>query len=96
LLPITVVVCGSSSLLKHIAKMRFSFASVVAFATAVLAQTEGFHPLVKPAEGEVVPAGSTYEIVWQPDATNPGSVSIDLLGGGSPSTLLVLDTIACE
>ncbi|KAH6853474.1 Ser-Thr-rich glycosyl-phosphatidyl-inositol-anchored membrane family-domain-containing protein [Chaetomium sp. MPI-CAGE-AT-0009] len=74
--------------------MRFSIASVFALATAVMAQTEGFNVITKPVKGEQVPAGSTYEIVWQPSAAHPGEITIGLLGGASPQTLSVVDTIA--
>jgi hypothetical protein len=74
--------------------MRFSITAVFAFATAVMAQTEGFNVITKPVKGEQVPAGSTYEIVWQPSAAHPGEITIGLLGGASPQTLSVVDTIA--
>lgn len=76
--------------------MRFSIAAVVAFAGVALAQIEGFNPITKPTEGEVVPAGSTYEIVWQPSAKNPGSIAISLLGGSDPKGLTVVAAIACK
>lgn len=74
--------------------MRFSITALFAFATTVLAQTEGFNVITKPVKGEKVPAGSTYEIVWQPSAAHPGEITIGLLGGSSPQTLSVVDTIA--
>lgn len=74
--------------------MRFSITALFAFATAVMAQTEGFNVITKPVKGEQVPAGSTYEIVWQPSAAHPGEITIGLLGGSSPQTLSVVDTIA--
>ncbi|EAQ93567.1 hypothetical protein CHGG_01802 [Chaetomium globosum CBS 148.51] len=74
--------------------MRFSITALFAFATAVMAQTEGFNVITKPVKGEKVPAGSTYEIVWQPSAAHPGEITIGLLGGASPQTLSVVDTIA--
>lgn len=74
--------------------MRFSITALFAFATAVMAQTEGFNVITKPVKGEQVPAGSTYQIVWQPSAAHPGEITIGLLGGASPQTLSVVDTIA--
>ncbi|KAK3936000.1 Ser-Thr-rich glycosyl-phosphatidyl-inositol-anchored membrane family-domain-containing protein [Diplogelasinospora grovesii] len=77
--------------------MRFTAAAALfAFAASVLAQnpTDGFDPIVKPTKGEKVPAGSTYDIEWQPNATFTGTVSIALLGGASPSTLQILSTVA--
>lgn len=76
--------------------MRFSITALFAFATTVLAQTEGFNVITKPVKGEKVPAGSTYEIVWQPSAAHPGEITIGLLGGSSPQTLSVVDTIASK
>jgi hypothetical protein len=77
--------------------MRFTAAAALfAFAASVLAQnpTDGFDPIVKPTKGEKVPAGSTYDIEWQPNATFTGTVTIALLGGASPSTLQILSTVA--
>ncbi|KAL2174751.1 Ser-Thr-rich glycosyl-phosphatidyl-inositol-anchored membrane family-domain-containing protein [Thermothelomyces heterothallicus CBS 202.75] len=76
--------------------MRFSITALLALASAVVAQdpTEGFDPITKPAEGEKVPAGSTYDIVWLPSEVYPGDIKIALLGGSSPQTLTVVDTIA--
>ncbi len=77
--------------------MQFSLATVLALATAVAAQVPGFHPIIKPTEGEKVAAGSTYEIVWElTNADHPGTVAIDLLGGATPGTLDVVDAIAGE
>ncbi|KAL2263445.1 hypothetical protein VTK26DRAFT_6743 [Humicola hyalothermophila] len=77
--------------------MHFSIATVLAFTSAVFAQggpTDGFNAIVKPTKGENVPAGSTYKIEWQYNEAFPGTVSIGLLGGSSPSTLSVVDSIA--
>jgi hypothetical protein len=74
--------------------MRFSIAAVLAFATTGLCQVAGFNVITKPVSGEQVPAGSTYEIVWQPSADQPGDITIGLLGGASPSTLDIVATIA--
>ncbi|KAL2165429.1 hypothetical protein VTH06DRAFT_727 [Thermothelomyces fergusii] len=76
--------------------MRVSVAALLALASAVVAQdpTEGFNPITKPKEGEEVPAGSTYEIEWLPSSAHPGDIKIALLGGSSPQTLTVVDTIA--
>ncbi|KAK4153303.1 Ser-Thr-rich glycosyl-phosphatidyl-inositol-anchored membrane family-domain-containing protein [Chaetomidium leptoderma] len=77
--------------------MRFSTASVLAFATTALCvvydPTPGYNVITKPTEGEQVQAGSTYEIVWQPDATNPGPATIGLLGGPKSNDLTVVATI---
>ncbi|KAK4238021.1 Ser-Thr-rich glycosyl-phosphatidyl-inositol-anchored membrane family-domain-containing protein [Achaetomium macrosporum] len=76
--------------------MLYSVLTALAFAASALAQnpTEGFNPISKPAQGENVPTGSTYEIVWEPSTKHPGPITIGLLGGATPSTLSVVDTIA--
>ncbi|KAK3898329.1 Ser-Thr-rich glycosyl-phosphatidyl-inositol-anchored membrane family-domain-containing protein [Staphylotrichum tortipilum] len=76
--------------------MRFSIAAVLAFAASALAAdpTPGFNAITKPTKNEDVPAGSTYDIVWLPSAEHPGAIKIGLLGGATPATLNVLDTIA--
>jgi hypothetical protein len=76
--------------------MRFSIAAVLAFATTGLCQVAGYNVITKPESGEVVPAGSTYKIVWQPSADEPGDITIGLLGGSSPKTLAIVDTIASK
>jgi hypothetical protein len=74
--------------------MRFSIAAVLAFATTGLCQVAGFNVITNPEKGEQVPAGSTYQIVWQPSADQPGDITIGLMGGASPSTLDIIETIA--
>lgn len=68
-------------------------ASSLAFAASVMAQVPGFAAMSAPTEGEVVPAGSTYTIVWGAGAYT-GSVRITLLGGQTPETLEVGGDIA--
>lgn len=82
----------------EIGKMRFSIAAVLAFAASALAvdPTDGFNVITKPTKGEEVPAGSTYEIVWSPDASHPGAITIGLLGGAKPNLLDVVGTIASK
>ncbi|KAK1830332.1 Ser-Thr-rich glycosyl-phosphatidyl-inositol-anchored membrane family-domain-containing protein [Podospora conica] len=75
--------------------MRFSVATVLALATAVFAQTEGFNVITKPTDSEKVPAGSTYEVVWQPGPDKfAGPVTIALVGGATQQTLSTIDTLA--
>jgi len=77
--------------------MRFSVATVLAFASAVLAQTEGFNVITKPTRDEKVPAGSTYEIVWSPGPNKyAGPVTIDLVGGATQQTLSKIENLACK
>lgn len=75
--------------------MRYSVAALLTLASAVFAQTEGFNVVSKPTEGEKVPAGESYEIVWTPDAQYADKpVSIILIGGPSQPKQVVLDTLA--
>jgi hypothetical protein len=74
--------------------MRFSIAAVLAFAATGLCQVPGFNVITKPEKAEQVPAGSTYKIVWQPSADQPGDIKIGLLGGATPGSLDIIDTIA--
>lgn len=77
--------------------MRFSVATVLAFAAAVLAQTDGFNVITKPKESEKVPAGSTYEVVWQPGPEKyTGPVTIALVGGATQQTLSTIETLASK
>ncbi len=77
--------------------MRISFAAVLAFAATVLADvTPGFDAITKPGQGESVPAGSKYQIVWQPSAAHPGAITLGLLGGASTATLSVVGIIASK
>jgi hypothetical protein len=77
--------------------MRFSVATVLAFASAVLAQTEGFNVITKPTRDEKVPAGSTYEIVWSAGpAKYAGPVTIDLVGGATQQTLSKIENLATK
>lgn len=73
--------------------MRFSVASLLAFASAALAQTVGFDVVTKPTQNEAVPAGKTYTIEWDPSAQFKGTVTLTLLGGSTPKTLEVLSVI---
>lgn len=67
--------------------MRFAFAAVLAFAGAAFAQTEGFAVISKPTKGEKVPAGSTYEVQFAPNAKWEGTATVDLLAGDSDKGL---------
>jgi hypothetical protein len=79
-------------------KMRFFFAVLLALAgpALVAAQISDFHLITKPGQGESVPAGSKYDILWQPSATYPGAITIDLLGGASTANLRLIVTIASK
>jgi hypothetical protein len=69
------------------------FASTLAFAASALAQVEGFAVMTAPARGEVVPAGETYTIVWSA-GTYTGPVSVAILAGATPETLVLGEPIA--
>ncbi|KAI1412575.1 Ser-Thr-rich glycosyl-phosphatidyl-inositol-anchored membrane family-domain-containing protein [Hypoxylon sp. FL1857] len=63
------------------------FASALAFAASALAQTAGFAVLTSPTEGEKVPSGKTFTIKWEAGKYT-GPVTIALLGGATPTTLV--------
>ncbi|CAK7205640.1 hypothetical protein SEUCBS139899_008419 [Sporothrix eucalyptigena] len=74
--------------------MRYTAATLVAFASAVLAQTANFDVISKPTEGTVVPAGETYTIVWAPTADyNNDTITLTLLGGATSKTLQTVAVI---
>ncbi|RYO73800.1 hypothetical protein DL766_008851 [Monosporascus sp. MC13-8B] len=68
-------------------------ASSLAFVASVTAQVPGFAAMSAPAEGEQVPAGSTYTVKWEAGQYT-GNVQITLLGGETPGTLQVDGVIA--
>ena len=76
--------------------MRYSFAAILALASAVLAQTPGFDVITKPIKGEKVSAASTYTVVWEPKPEHGGTVTLSLIGGGDPTTLQALGPIGSK
>ena len=76
--------------------MRFSVAAVLAIATSVFAQTDGFDVISNPYAGEKVIAGLPCEIKWAPSSEYSGTVRIDVLGGSTPQTLDVVGQVAGE
>jgi hypothetical protein len=78
--------------------MRFAItaaSAVLAMAASVFAQTADFDPIFTPADGEVVNAGSTFEITWEaPAKYAAGTVSISLIGGETQKTQVPLLDIA--
>lgn len=77
-------------------RSAISVAALLAFAGAALAQTADFDPLTKPTKGAQIPAGSTYEVVWEALDKYNGTASIFLLAGASSTTLELGDAIASE
>lgn len=74
--------------------MRYTAASILAFASAVLAQTANFDVISKPTADSVVPAGKTYTITWAPTTEyNNDTITLTLLGGATPKTLQPLSII---
>ncbi|KAI0483240.1 hypothetical protein GGR56DRAFT_671022 [Xylariaceae sp. FL0804] len=69
------------------------YASALAFAASAQAQVLGFASMTNPTDNEVVAAGTTLPIVWQ-NTKYSGDVTIELLGGKTPNTLVVLETLA--
>jgi hypothetical protein len=75
--------------------MKLSLSVLAAFAATVLAQTADFDPVTKPLDNEKIPAGETYEIVWQaPAKYAEGTVSLHLIGGESQGSQVPLADIA--
>ncbi|KAK3329329.1 Ser-Thr-rich glycosyl-phosphatidyl-inositol-anchored membrane family-domain-containing protein [Apodospora peruviana] len=79
--------------------MRFTIASLLTLASCVVAQldpTDGFDPISVPTKDLVIPAGTKMLISWQPAPAKyaDSKVSISLLGGATPGTLNVLETVA--
>lgn len=75
-------------------QFTLSAASLMAFVSAVMAQTAGFDAITTPAKNEAVPAGSSYVIKWEYTSTYAGTVSIQLLQGATPTTLQLGPVIA--
>ncbi|ROW11482.1 hypothetical protein VMCG_01570 [Cytospora schulzeri] len=71
-----------------------SAAAFLALISHVLAQTSGFDAITKPTSGEVLAAGSTFQVVWDYDSQYAGTVSITLLEGKTATTLELGDTVA--
>lgn len=75
--------------------MRTAITTVIlALASSVLAQTPGFDVISKPTKDEVIPAGSTYLIDWEPSTNWTGPVTIDVLGGPNQGGLQPLSVLA--
>lgn len=76
-----------------------SLAVLAALVVSVIAggPTEHFDVLRKPETGQVIPAGTTFQIVWDPSPEyKDQTVSLRLLGGKTPETLQNQDFIVCE
>ncbi|KAK1755187.1 Ser-Thr-rich glycosyl-phosphatidyl-inositol-anchored membrane family-domain-containing protein [Echria macrotheca] len=67
--------------------MRASFAAVLAFASVVFAQTDGFAVVSKPAKGEKVPAGAPYEVQFAPNSKWSGTATVILMAGDTDKGL---------
>lgn len=77
--------------------MRFSVATILAFAATAFAQTADFDPIYAPKANEIIPAGSTYTITWKaPAKYSEGTVKIELIGGATQGTQVPLTDIACK
>ncbi|KAH0595607.1 hypothetical protein MHUMG1_06783 [Metarhizium humberi] len=75
--------------------MRFSVATILAFAATAFAQTADFDPIYTPKADETIPAGSTYTITWKaPAKYSEGTVKIGLIGGATQGTQVPLIDIA--
>lgn len=72
--------------------MRFSVATVLAFAAAVIADvTEDFDSIYTPKAGSTIEAGKEFEVKWNvPEKYADGKVTIILIGGASAQTQVPL------
>lgn len=63
--------------------------------TSVFGQLEdpSFDTITSPSQGQVVQAGSPFDITWSPGGVT-GTISITLLGGSSKITLQTVSVIA--
>ncbi|KAK0389553.1 hypothetical protein NLU13_3128 [Sarocladium strictum] len=75
--------------------MKFSLSMLAAFAATAFAQTADFDPITVPLKSQEVPAGKTFEIVWEaPAKYAAGTVSLHLIGGATQDTQVPLMDIA--
>lgn len=76
--------------------MRYSFIStaILALTSSVFAQTANFDSITVPTQDQVVAAGSTLDITWEPSTVYNGPITIQLLQGATPSTLEIGETIS--
>ncbi|KAG0650663.1 hypothetical protein D0Z07_2535 [Hyphodiscus hymeniophilus] len=77
--------------------MRHSFisAAFVALISSVSAQTAGFDAISAPTQDQNIPAGSSFDIIWEPNGVT-GTITIKLLQGATPSTLQVGPVVAAS
>lgn len=77
--------------------MRFSIATVLAFAASAFAQAADFDPIYTPKANEVVPAGAPFTVTWEAPAKYlDGTITIELIGGATQNTQTKLSTIASK
>ncbi|KID76938.1 uncharacterized protein G6M90_00g102420 [Metarhizium brunneum] len=75
--------------------MRFSVATVLAFAATAFGQAADFDPIYAPKPNEIITAGSTFTITWKaPAKYSEGTVKIELIGGATQNTQVPLLDIA--
>ena len=68
--------------------MQYSFlsAAILALVSSVVAQTAGFDAMTSPTQDQQIPAGSSFDILWQP-GTVTDAITITLLQGATAGTL---------
>lgn len=76
--------------------MRFTSAAILAFASLVFAQTDGFDAITQPAEHSTLNAGEDFEIVWEPTDAYKGTVTITLIGGPEQKSQDDLEVVASQ
>lgn len=62
---------------------------------SVFAQTDGFDAMSSPTAQSSFAVGDTLPIVWVPGNSN-GTITIELIGGASPSLLNPVAVVACK
>lgn len=77
-------------------KVVISAATLLAMISAAQAQTPGFDAITTPAKDEAVSACADYTINWEYTDAYPGTVSIQLLQGATPTTLQLGPVLASK
>jgi hypothetical protein len=74
--------------------MKFSLVTLLAAAASVVAQTPGFDAITAPTPGQVLKAGSSFKIQWEPNKV-AGTITITLIQGAASNLLEKGPVLAC-
>ena len=72
----------------------FRYCVFLAIINIVVAQTAGFDEITSPTQDQILPAGSSVDIVWTSSTQYAGTITITLLQGSTSSALSVGNVIA--